>query len=215
MTDNKSPEGTDGTGDTTVVLTAKEYKELTEKLATKVQDTVNMSQELIDLREKNRKLAEQPQVETKDIAGVVEAELAKRDSETQKVNQATALTRWLEAHSEFSPENDKDGSNFAAFQKALGRINLVGVKTESDYTQVLDDALRLTEQVSTPQPLGNPMGSSPRNFAPVMGKQNYGSNLSSQEVKLINDNFGGDVEKYLKVKTKRPEYIEEILKWVK
>jgi len=213
MTDVVSPEVTPtSNGDATVSLTAKEYKELTEKLATKVQAEVNMSQELKDLREKNRKLAEQSQVETKDISSVVEAELAKRDSENLKQVQAEALSQWLEAHTEFSPEEDKDGLKFAAFQKALGRVNLVGIKTQADYIQVLNDALRLTEQVATPsRPV---FASTSMGGVPVRGNTPTG-NFTTQEQKLIKDTFGGDIEKYLKLKAKRPEYIEELLKWTR
>jgi hypothetical protein len=204
----------DGTGDEgAVTLTAQEYKDLTEKLATKVQAEVNMSQELKDLREKNRKLAEQPQVETKDISSVVEAELAKRDAEQLKTIQAIALTNWLEAHPQFSPEEDKDGLKFAAFQKALGRVNLVGIKSEQDYIQVLNDALRLTEQVPTMQPTNN-FASSPIGGVPVRGSSPV-QNMTPAEQKFITNSMGGNIEKYLVLKAKRPEYVEELLKWQK
>jgi hypothetical protein len=212
MTVEVSSEGTNGSGGATVSLTATEYKELTDKLATKVQDTANMTQELIDLRKKNKELSEQPQVATGDISKVVDAELQKRDAETMKVVQANALSSWLDAHPEFSNEEDKDGSKLAAFQKALGRMNLIGIKTEQDYIQVLNDALRLTEQVSiTPTPI---IGSAPRGAAYVPGRTPTQQFLPAEQ-KLIKDSFGGDVQKYLAVKQKRPEYIEEILKWVK
>ena len=201
------------TEDATVVLTAEEYKELTEKLAKKVQAEVNMSEELKKLREKNRELADKPEVKTEDISKVVEAELVKRDAETTKVVQAQALTSWLEAHPEFSPEEDKDGSKFAAFQKALARVNLVGIKTAQDYVQVLNDALRLTEQVPTMQPHNN-FASSVIGGVPVRGSTQV-QNFTSAEQKFIQSSMGGDVDKYQKLKAKRPEYVEELLKWQK
>ena len=40
-------------------------------------------------------------------------------------------------------------------------------------------------------------------------------NLTAKEQKVIKDSFGGDIEKYLKRKAKYPDYVAELLEWVK
>lgn len=208
------PEGTSGAGGTEKVeLTKTEYDTLTQKLADKVQAEVNMTQELIDLRKKNQELKGQTSpVPAEDISKAVDAKLAERDAESLKEAQRTALESFLDSHPEFSKEEDTDGTKFAAFQKALSRINLTGVKSQQDYAEVLEDALRLSGQTST---VSSPSyTSAPRNtYTPPSSRSSMA--ISPSETKLVQNNFGGNVEAYLKVKTKRPEYIEELLRWVR
>lgn len=215
MTDQIVQKVPDGTGDAEkVTLSTEEYKRLVETAAEKAQAAANLTQEVIDLRKKNQTLTDGT-TQPVEVSKVVEAELDKREAEAFKQVQERALTAWLGSHPELAPESDTDGSKFAAFKKALGRMNLLDVKTEYDYIQVLNDALRLTEQVAPLQPSSNFNGSVPRGPAYVPGSNPATSQLSPQEIKLVQQNFGGNVEQYLKVRTKRPEYIEEILKWVK
>ena len=214
MTDQIVQKVPEGTGDAEkVTLSTEEYKTLVEGRALDAQAKANMSQELIDLRKKNQ-ILESSTAHPEEISKVVEAEINKRETEAFQKTQERILAEWLGSHPELSPDNDKDGSKFAAFKKALGRMNLLEVKTEYDYNQVLNDALRLTEQVSTTQP-SSFSGSVPRGPAHIPGSNPANSQLSPQEIKLVTQNFGGNVEKYLQVRTKRPEYIDEILKWIK
>lgn len=208
------PEITTGNGgEEEVKLTKKEHDEMVRLLAERKQNETNMQNELIDLRKKNRDLAagsiQEPKSE--EIQKVVEAELKKRDTEELKRTTESVLIKFLDSHPEFSTENDEGGLKFAAFQKALVRINTQGVKTASDYEQVLEDALRLTGQVAPATPS---FSSTPRSAPEVRGVSK-GAQLTTPEQKLVQNNFGGDVDAYLKVKAKRPEYIEELIRWVR
>lgn len=206
------PEGANGTGGEEVKLTKTEYDTMVLELAEGRQAVANMTGEIVDLRKKNREApANVQEPKPEEIQKVVEAELKRRDAEVLKQTTEQVLAEFLDSHPEFSTENDEGGLKFAAFQKALGRMNTAGVKTKSDYEQVLEDALRLTGDVTPSMPS---FSSTPRSAPEVRGVSK-GAQLTTPEQKLVQNNFGGDIEKYLKVKTKRPEYIEELLRWVR
>ncbi len=215
MTEILNADGTRSTVVEDVKLTKAEFDELVKAKAEKAQNEANMSAELAELRKKNRELAEKksPEAEPpKELSKEVAAEFAKRDAEVLKLASEQATVEFLDSHPELSKEKDTDGSKFAAFQKALGRISLAGVKTKQDYAQVLNDALRLTGEVSQP-PMPN-YSSTPRSAISIPGSP-PSAQLASPELKLVQTSFGGDVEKYLKLKAKRPEYVEELLRWVR
>lgn len=207
------PEGTSSTEGEEVKLSKKEHDEMVEALANSKQAEANMQKEVIELRKKNREsaLAKSPEVKAEDVSKAIEAEFKKRESEESKKSSEQALIEFLDSHPEFAKENDEGGLKFAAFQKALGRFSLTGVKTKDEYTQVLNDALRLTGESGTVTPN---YSSTPRSVPEVRGVSK-GAQLTTPEQKVVQKNFGGDIEAYLKVKAKRPEYMEEILKYVR
>lgn len=209
----KDSEGNEIPGsDEEVQLTKVEYDELTQKLASKAQAEANMTAELIDLRKKNRELSGQSQgLQSEDVSKVVEEELKKRDAEELKRVKEALLGEFLDSHPEFAKEADADGSRFAAYQQALGRISLNGVKTKEDYASVLDDAFRLMERKES---MPNNYSSTPISVSTVPGSKTS-ARLNEKETKLVQNNFGGDIEKFLAMKAKRPAYVEELLNWVR
>jgi hypothetical protein len=209
------PEGTLGAGeDEKVVLTKVEHDKMVDALASDAEAKARLLDEVTDLRKKNRELVTKtsPELKPEDVSKAVAEEFKKRELEDIKKASEDALAEFMDAHQEFSKESDPDGSKFSAFQKALARINLSGVKTKSDYIQVLDDALRLTGQVSSTT-MPN-FSSTPRSSTDIRGVAKSAQLLPAEQ-KLVSKNFNGDAEAYLKVKAKRPEYIDELLKWVR
>ncbi len=215
MTEIINADGTRSTVVEEVKLTKTEFDELVKSKAEKAQNEANMVAEITELREKNRKVSDtkNPVVPEPvgEVSKEVQAEFAKRDAEALQRASQEATVEFLDSHPEFSKENDVGGLKFAAFQKALGRIALNGVKTKQDYTQVLNDALRLTGEIAPSMPN---YSSTPRTAISVPGTP-PSAQLTTPELKLVQNNFGGDVEKYLKMKAKRPEYVEELLRWVR
>ncbi len=211
-----NPEGTDGAGgDDKVVLTKKEHDEMVEALAKRKEAEARLKDEVTTLREKNRELAKSPEptVSEEQVQKAMAEEFKKRDAEAAKAASEQATAEFLDSHPEFSKENDTDGSKFAAFQESLKKLNLQGVKTKEQYTQALHDALRLTNQAE-PAPTMLNFSSTPRSAYDARAIP-QGSRLSAPEQKLVQRSFGGDVEAYLKVKAKRPEYVEELLRYVR
>ncbi len=208
-----NPEGTAGTGgEEKVELSKADYNALVEAKATDAQAKASMTEELKDLRKKNQELAGQSQVQTEDVSKVVEKEFEKRETESRKANQDTALAQFLDAHSEFSKETDTDGSKFAAFQAALARLSTVGCKTVGDFSSVLQDALSLMERKAETRPFGS--SSTQPSVVSVQGQKTT-VRLTDKEAKLVETRMNGDVEAFLKIKAKRPAYVEELLNWVK
>jgi len=66
--------------------------------------------------------------------------------------------------------------------------------------------------VTTPQNNPMPYQSTPQGYAPARGNVPQ-QGLDSQEQKFVKNSMGGDIERYLKLKAKRPQYVEEMLKW--
>lgn len=207
--ENKDPEGNIIPGDENVTLTKDEYDKLVNTKASTIQ-------EIADLRKKNRDLLEtsQPVVEPDAVKKAIDEELKKRDSESLKKEIDAATNEFLAAHPEFSTENDTGGLKFAAYQKAVGRMNLAGAKSKDEYSQLLEDALSLMPQESVNANQTN-FSSTPRTVGVVVQGVRPSAQLTPAEQKLVAGNFGGDVEAFLKVKAKRPEYIDELTKWVR
>lgn len=205
----KTPDGDNAGGDETVVLSKEEHDQMVQTLAERKEAEAKLLKEVTDLRKKNRDLAQAPQ-SPEDVAKAVEAEFKKREAEEIKRTIESATNEFLSEHPEFSKENDPDGSKLAAFQKSLGQFSLSGIKTKEDYQRVLENAMRLTPEIE--QPL-SPTPNTPRVPSFVGGKPT--AKLSEKESKLVQRSFGGDVEAYLKVKTKRPEYIEGLLEYIR
>lgn len=200
-------------GDEVVQLTKAEHDEIVRKLAEAEQAKTNTVEELKTLRTKNAELkaqVENPEVPTTEVEKVVQAELAKKEAAEVTETYKASVAQFLDEHPEFSTENDPGGVKFAAYQKALGRINLGGLKTPNEFAEALNDALGLMERKVDSMP--NNSSSAPRSSAQVPLAPKH-QNLTSQEDKLVKSHYAGNYEAYLKDKAKRPEYFEVLLQY--
>lgn len=203
-----------------VTLTKVEYDQMTERLATLAQASTSTVEELKEMRRINAELkakaekADPTEVEKAitEVEKVIDAKLAAKEVEETKRTYEAAVANFLDEHPEFSTENDPGGVKFAAYQKALGRINLTALKSAEEFTEALNDALGLMERKANDAP--NFSSSAPRSGASVpIASPHRG--LSPIEEKLAKNYFGGDVAAYLKAKAKRPEYYEELLRYAR
>ncbi len=204
-------------GGENVTLSKAEYDQLTQRLATLAQASESTVAELKEMREINAKLkaqVEKPEGVDAAADAAVQKALAAREVEQAKANYQTSISMFLSDHPEFSTENDADGTKFAAFQKAVERINLSGLKTVEDFVSALNDAYGLMERREPPQPANMSFSSSPRGGGHVP-KGNPSAHLPPEEERFVKTHFGGDAEAYLKAKAKRPAYYEELLKWAR
>lgn len=211
MVDN--PDGSDGTGgDEKIELTKAEFNKLVEGKAQEAQANASLTTELTELRKKNRELSGQNPVQAEDVTKAVQEALKERDTESAKANQDNALALFLDSHSEFSQVEDTDGSKFAAFKAALSRLSTNSCKTVADFTAVLEDALRLMERRAESNQ--GVISSTVPVTVTVQG-QKTSVRLTDKEARLVQRSFDGDALAYLKIKEKRPAYVEELLQWVK
>lgn len=217
----------------TVTVPKEQYDEMVEKLADKTQATTNLVAEIKELREKSQLTATEAEelrkkLEQRDIqndGGVEPAKfaeiaeqaakkvLSERDQEVAKDNRKTAFEAFVAKHKEFHPDNDEGGLKLSSLEGKLKRFSLSGLKTQDDFMSVFEDARSLTvgggsseERTDNPNPL-------PPNGGGNSTREVIENDLTSKEMRIIDDTFGGDKERYLKIKTKRPEYVASLLQY--
>lgn len=234
MSENSNPQG-----DETIVVPKAQYDEMVEKLADATQSKANLVAEIQELREKKQLTEAETEELRKQLEGRVDppastgeitpekiAEmvtetakklLSERDNEAAKENQEAALNDFLSKHTEFHPENDEGGLKLSALQRKLERFNTSGLKSREDYAAVLEDARNLVfggqpprdEEGRNPNPL--PPNGGGRESAPV--REAVDDRLTPKELQIIERSFGGDKERYLKIKAKRPDYVATLLQY--
>lgn len=220
-----------------VTLKKKEYDELVEKLANETQDKSNLVKEIKELREKKqltesqvqeleRKLKQKTEVGNPDditperiaetAARVVEEILTKKERGDAEVNRKNAEDRFKEIHKEFHGQNDEAGIKYAAFENKLQRFNLTGLRTEADFLAAFEDAYKLMGKVEVKLEEGgqNPYSTTPQD-EPRVPKEVIVETLTPKERVIIDRTFGGDKERYLKIKAKRPDYVESLLQYAR
>ncbi len=226
-------------GDTTeedVTLSKKEHAELVENLANRTQDKKNLTDEIKELREK--KVAAEDEAErlrlqeearatetpssteltpenVAELAAKTVAEaLRNKDESDAKTNRQSALSQFKATHKEFHEDNDEAGLKMSAFNRKLERINVSGLQTTRDFLAAFEDAYtlmpkedRVPEETTVPQPTSSE--------TPVSTPEVAQTTLTSKEEKIIKDSFDGDKERYLKIKAKRPDYVDELLRYAR
>lgn len=196
-----------------VTLTKVEYDQMTERLATLAQASTSTVEELKEARGIIATLkAKAEEADPTEVEKAIDARLAAKEAEETKRTYEATVARFLDEHPEFSTENDPGGVKFAAYQKALGRINLTHLKSGEEFTEALNDALGLMERKASDTP--NISSSAPRSGATAAIAPAH-RGLPQAEEKIAKNYFGGDVAAYLKAKAKRPEYYEELLKYAR
>lgn len=227
MSENNPPEGE--------TVSKEQYNELVEKLANATQSKVNLVEEIKGLRETKqiteaeaaelrKKLEERSGTQASDeevtpekIAEITSQTVARilseQDIQTAKANKEMAKAAFLEKYKEFAPENDEGGLKFSALENKLARFNLSGLKTQNDFMSVFEDARNLVVERSQVNDTGidpNPLAPSGTGTPPKSGGDDK---LSVKEMQIVERSFGGDKERFLKIKAKRPDYVASLLQY--
>ncbi len=153
-----------------------------------------------------------------DVKQVVEQTLAEREASKAKLNKKIAFEKFVTQNKEFHPDNDPGGLKRAALEEKLSRFNTDGIVEIEDFMRVIEDAKALlgrtdtTPQASTEQPIQNPYSSTPKVSVTPQHVENSG--LTDKEKRLI-EQHGFTEERYLRLKEKMPDYIDNLLKYVK
>lgn len=241
MTDsNKNPDlkgdNNPNGNENTVILSKEEYNKLVLQQANLSQDKANLVSEITELRKKNQ-LTEQEKIdlankvkqseslgkdgtiqptEVRAVAEkVVQEVFEKQKTVARKTAREQAEQKFLNEHPEFKPENDIGGLKKAALDKKLANFNLDKFNSEEEFLTVYVDANNLLGNVSNPNvvtPKVIPSMPS-HNGADQSPKKDV--QLTPQEQKIVTQFLGGDVEKFIKQKEKRPDYIASLLQYVK
>ena len=237
----ENPTGTvepgEGDGDK-VEISREEYTKLVEKVAVSEQDKVNLVEEIKDIRTKKQeaedKLKEALEKPAEPASTPVEGELISTEqiaeAATKAAQAAVAESKKLEletlkentivefraSNPDFEEDNDLGGIKYAEFEKKLAMFNMGTAKTKEDILIVLNSAYNLLPKpTETTVENQTPPSSTPSNTGGSGPTSTDSDNLSAKELKIINDTFDGDKERYLKQKAKRPDYVAELLEWAK
>mgnify|MGYP000031195942 CR=1 FL=1 len=218
-----------------VVITKNDYDEVVEKLASKTQNESNLVAEIKELREKKqlseaeaenlkKMLAKREESQTPEELNPTAVEeiarktlavaLAERDEETTKSARNSAMLKFVNQHKEFHPDNDVAGIKMALLEKKLNMFDMSNLRSESEFSGILEDASQLIG--GTVSPKGEPTDlnpSEPTGEGGAEPKEAPDDKLNAKELKIIDRAFGGDKERYLKQKAKRPDYIRTLLQY--
>ena len=235
QTPSDAPTGDEDNNDDVIIVPRERYDEIVEKLANAEQSTANLVSEIKDLREK-KQITEaeaeelRKQVEGKSetpsgsdplspekIAEITSQTVSKILSEKKEADAKNALSEAIQefqsGNKEFHPDNDQGGLKMSKIQSKLEQFNLNGFSSKAEFSRVLADAKRLVSN-SNPKIEDNaPEIQDVPESSPNQPKAGEGDKLSEKELKLIQNTFNGDKERYMKIKDKRPEYVAQILQY--
>ena len=227
----------DVTVNETISVPKKDYDEMVEKLATTSQDKANLVNEIKELREKGqltaaeadelRKKVEQlesgrgesqeltPEKIVEEAEKAAKRVISERDKEDAKANRKIAMERFQEAYKEFHPENDEGGIKLARLEKEIAEFNMEGLSSVQDFMKKLEKARSLVvgggetrnEETTEVHP------HIPEGGTRSEAKESKDDKLTSKELEIIDRSFGGDKARYLKIKEKRPDYVESLLQY--
>jgi len=215
-------------------LTPEEKEELTKKIAESETALQNVVGELKDDREKRRVLAEENETLKKaledatkvnvnqtppDIATVVESivkqTLGQRDASVAQGNKVAAIEKFVTENKEFSAANDVTGKRREALENAIRRFNTDGLSTTEEFLAVISDAARLLGANTVPQTsseIPSPYSSTTRSsITPNVADDR---DLTPEEKKLIERN-GWTKERYVALKVKNPEYMQNLVNLIR
>lgn len=137
--------------------------------------------------------------------------LQEEKKKTAAGNLTAAEQAFIQAHKEYSPDNDPGGIKFAAVKAELAGFNLTGYVEKEDFYKAYEKAFMLANPGKQPEKhTVTPYSATP----PISGsgpKEGDENNLSSQEKDIVT-RLGWTTEKYLEQKAKRPHYVESLLK---
>jgi len=192
----------------------KNFSGIVEELKTERKTKQEAQAELEALKLVKKAEGEKTAVTGEDVEAKIRAVLNENAKVKADSERVTAELKFKETHTEFSEANDPGGIKFATIKEKLNRLSDQGLATENDFIGLYDDAYLLVKKernVDTQQ--YNPYASSSSNSG-ASPKQVDTSGLSAKEEKLMKME-GWDKEKFLKMKLKRPAFMDSLLEHVK
>lgn len=218
--------------DETVTLSKAEHDELVKKLADESQAKTNLVEELTTERKKKqdseavaedlkKKLEEKVEIPVEageltadkiaEIASKATQEVLNKNTETTVAsNKEMALAKFKEKYKEFHTDNDEGGIKIASLERKLERFNMSSLKSVEDFISVFEDAYNLIGKTAIQDKPGTPIPADPSTDGPAPAEVTT-DNLTPEELKVIDRAFDGDKERYIKIKAKRPDFVNTLI----
>lgn len=217
-----------------VSLSKEDFEKLSKKAEAadkSAEDKEKLVAEIKDLREKKRLSEEEAEELRSKVAATEEGQtvknsevtldlvnqtveqiLSKREAEEVKLNKEEALRRFKETHKEFHEDNDEGGLKMSLLEKQLQDFNFSGLKTVNQFLDKFEKARRLVVQNNSVPEEGSPAPDEPEETSTP--RISSDDNLTKTELRVIDQTFGGDKQKYIDTKNKRPDFVRELLRYV-
>lgn len=207
----------------------KTAEELKSEIAKLEADKAALTGELTDTRPKIREANEQIELlkdqlraaveknnadpEESKIAEVVARTLAQRETARAEANRKAAFDKFVAENKDYHPDNDVGGLKLAALSREFAQFNTSGLVETEDFVRVIGKANALLRGTDTPRHTPeNPYSSTPSTPAsPIVPKDD---DISQEEKKLIERN-GWSKEKFLSLKAKMPDMVEDLVAGVR
>lgn len=192
-------------------MSEEDIKKLVDEVANLKQDKENVVNELKELRAKKPDQIDPAMIETK-AKEIVERLLNEESGKKFTEIRIDAEKNFKQSFKEFHPDNDPGGIKYTAFQNTLTKMNLSGLKTAEEFAEAFEDAYLVMNKKS----IKNGAYSNHADLNPIFApdaRSVDGDNLSLKELKLIKQQ-GMDKAVYIKMREKRPSYVQELLKWI-
>jgi hypothetical protein len=123
-----------------------------------------------------------------------------------------ALEDFKRSLPEFHPDNDTTGLAYKAFERELNKFNLSDLRDKEEFAKRFKEVHVFMNRNKSEDTAGgaNPMAASPSSAGGADPSISDGNELTKKEKDLIAAQ-GWDKERYLKLKAKRPQYVEKLL----
>lgn len=194
-----------------------------EEFAQTKEALANVVEEIKDLRtskneeieELKKKIKEDGDSNDNDDSKKLEKLLDEREKREIEQNFQSALESFKISNSSFNPSNDVGGIKFKAFEKELSKFNLSNLKTKEDFSSRLKEVYSFMNRNTPKKEEGDDFTSS---FASTSKSQMDVNTLddvqlTDKEKKLLKFN-NLDIQAYIKMREKRPAYVNSLLKFI-
>lgn len=200
----------------------KEQKEINKALVEELKEIREERRILKDIAEKKLQDTTPPAktpdslTEEEKITLAVNKVLQAKESSNAQANKIAAFEKYVTENKEFHPENDSLGFKRDALKKKYNLFNTDGLKSIDEFFSVIKDAHSLLggndKSPDTSKEFKNPYSSSP---TPKPSPNNKEEITFSPEEKKLMESSGYSVEQYLKIKTKHPDLVSDLLAHVR
>jgi hypothetical protein len=191
---------------------AEEKKNLVEELK-EIRLKLGVTEGL--LKDKKEVDPNKPLSDDEKLELLLEKKLKEKDALNAQANKKAAFEKFVTENSEFNPANDPTGLKRDALEKKVNQFNTEGLTSVEQFTSVIRDAKTLlVGNDNQPETSGesNPPSNPPKGQGNTGGKRV--EELTPKELKLA-QTTGKTKEQILKLKQKNPDYLEQLLEFVR
>lgn len=194
---------------TAIAPLVEEIKEL-KTSNSMLKDMIKNNEKSTPPEDPNKVLTEEEKIEA-----LLDRKLADRLASDAQANKKAAFEKFITDNKEFHPDNDPTGLKRDALQKKFNQFNTDGLTKVEEFIAVIGDAKTLllgndSQQSASKNNNSYSQSPTPRGNPPAKKDEV----LTPRELKLA-EQTGRTKEQILKLKTKHPELVQNLLEYVR